>query len=97
MSKSPILVARWDLEGHTIGMKVTISLPKTLSSSADDLARRERKTRSQLYRDAIVEYLARHDVDGLTDRMDRLCEQLDSSLDEDLAAAAAATLERSDW
>ena len=46
-------------------MKTAISLPEDIFVQADRLARRLRKSRSQLYREAVAEYLARHDPDAL--------------------------------
>ncbi|MCP3956835.1 MAG: hypothetical protein GY719_03175 [bacterium] len=51
---------------HTLGMKTAISVPDHVFEDADRLAERLAKTRSQLYTEAMVEYLTRHDPDTVT-------------------------------
>jgi antitoxin MazE6 len=58
--------------GHTIGMKTAISIPDDIFENAERLARRTKKSRSQLFSDAIKEYLARHAADDITESMDRV-------------------------
>ncbi len=52
-------------------MKTAISLPDALFAEADRLARRLAKSRSQLYREAVEEYIARHDPEEVTRALDR--------------------------
>jgi len=78
-------------------MKTAISLPEDIFVQADRLARRLRKSRSQLYREAVAEYLARHDPDAITEAMDAVCATLDTRPDDFMKAAARRVLERSEW
>jgi hypothetical protein len=78
-------------------MKTAISIPDDIFAEAERLARRQRKSRSQLYSEAIEEYVARHDPDAITDAMDRLCEELGSEPDPAVSALARRALERSEW
>lgn len=82
-------------------MKTAISLPDGLFRAAEQHARRAQKTRSQLYADALAEYLARHAPDEVTAAMDRVVEQLgagpDAAPDAFAAAAARRVLERAEW
>lgn len=78
-------------------MKTAISLPDTLFEQADRLARRLDVTRSELYRRALEEYLARHVPDRVTRALDDLAEELDTRPDAFLTAAARLVMERSDW
>ena len=48
-------------------MKTAISIPDPLFERADQLAQKLGKSRSQLYRDALDEYLARHDITSVSD------------------------------
>ena len=75
-------------------MKVAISLPDELFSGADRLARRLRKTRSELYRDALREYIERHDADAVTEALDRVASEVDDR-DASWSAVAARVLGRS--
>jgi metal-responsive CopG/Arc/MetJ family transcriptional regulator len=78
-------------------MKTAISIPDDVFADAERLARRQRKSRSQLYSEAIGEYVARHDPDAITDAMDRVCEDVGAEPDPAIAAAARRVLERSEW
>lgn len=78
-------------------MKTAISLPEAVFEEAERLARRLRKSRSALYRDAIAEYLARHDSDALTAKLDEVIERSGDEPDRFARAAARRTLERADW
>jgi Arc/MetJ-type ribon-helix-helix transcriptional regulator len=89
-----------DVSGSTsyaIGVKTTVSIPDDLYAGAEQLRRRLRKSRSQLYADALREYLARHDLDAITEALNRVYEQLDSRSDPAVAAAAWRLLERAEW
>ena len=78
-------------------MKTAISLPDAVFKEAERLARRLKKTRSQLYREAVMEYLARRDPDAVTEAMDRVADQVDTYPEAWLSEAARRLLERSDW
>jgi predicted transcriptional regulator len=78
-------------------MKTAISLPDEVFAQAERLARRLRKSRSELYRDALAEFVARHDPDAVTAAMDRVAELVDTRPDGFAAAAARRTLERTEW
>ena len=57
-------------------MKTAISVPDDVYHGAERYAKRTRKSRSQLYAEALSEYLARHAPDEVTESMDRVIEQL---------------------
>jgi len=57
-------------------MKTAVSIPDEVFESAERLARRTKKSRSQLFSDAVREYVARHAPDDVTDAMDRVCSEL---------------------
>jgi metal-responsive CopG/Arc/MetJ family transcriptional regulator len=78
-------------------MKTAISIPDDVFAEAEQLTRRLRKSRSQLYTDALREYLARHDPDAVTEALNQVCELVDSRLDEGVSAAARRVLERTEW
>src|SRR5258708_4054186 len=67
-------------------MKTAISIPENVYADAQRLARKLKKSRSQLYSEAIAEYIARHDDDEVTEAMNRVC---DASDPEDIAWSAA--------
>ena len=79
-------------------MKTAISLPDELFRAAEQQARRTQKSRSQLYADALAEYLARHSPDEVTDAMNRVVERLHEPNPEPfLTRAARHVLTRTEW
>jgi predicted transcriptional regulator len=78
-------------------MKTAISLPDKDFEQAERLARRLRKSRSQLYREALAEYVARHDPQAVTEAMDRVVEQVEPRPDAFTSAAARRVMERTEW
>ena len=78
-------------------MKTAISLPDDIFRDADRLARRLGKSRSRLYLEAVVEYLARHDPDAITAALDRVARELGIGVDPFSSAAARRLLDRSEW
>lgn len=78
-------------------MKTAISLPDEVFQQAERLARRLKKSRSELYREAVEEYVARHDPEAVTEALDRVADQVDSSPDAFSSAAARSILERTEW
>jgi metal-responsive CopG/Arc/MetJ family transcriptional regulator len=78
-------------------MKTAISLPDTLFASADALARRLGISRSELYQNAIAEYLAKHQARKVTERLNAVYARTDSRLDPHLAKLQARTLKRDQW
>lgn len=84
--------------GYTYGMKTAISLPDDLFNAAERHARRQRKSRSQLYAEALAEYLARHAPDEVTEAMNRVVERLGEPGPEPfLTGAARRVFERTEW
>jgi len=78
-------------------MKTAVSIPNDLLERAERLARQIGKSRSQLVSDAVREYVARHDQEGITEGMDRVCAELGQPTDEFVSSAARRTLARSEW
>jgi metal-responsive CopG/Arc/MetJ family transcriptional regulator len=79
-------------------MKTAVSIPDDVFEAAERYARKMRKSRSQLYAEALAEYLARHGDDAVTEAMNRVVEQLDScEPDRFVTNAARRVLEASEW
>lgn len=77
-------------------MKTAVSIPDRLFRQADSLARRLGKSRSKLYREALAEYLARHEPDAVTVALDQAVGEL-GEVDAWTAEAGRAALERTEW
>jgi len=80
-------------------MKTAISIPDELFTAAEDAAERLGVSRSELYRRALREFLAEHDVAAVTEALDAVySDQPESSqLDPGLAQLQAASLPREEW
>jgi metal-responsive CopG/Arc/MetJ family transcriptional regulator len=78
-------------------MKIAISIPDDLHTEADRLARRLGRSRSRVYADAVRAYVARHDSEGVTDALDRVCAQMDTGIDPAVASTTRRLLERVEW
>ena len=78
-------------------MKTAISIPDDVFKAAERYARRAQKSRSQLYAEAVSEYLARHAPDEVTEAMNNVVAELPEPMDPFVAAAARRILERSEW
>jgi metal-responsive CopG/Arc/MetJ family transcriptional regulator len=77
-------------------MKTAISIPDEVFAEAEKLARRLKKSRSELYSHALREYVARHGPEYVTETLDRICAE--SPPEKEFARAVARrTLRRSPW
>jgi hypothetical protein len=85
------------LVGYTPGMKTAISIPNDVFDEAEALARRMKKSRSEIYSRAVREYVARHSADKVTEALDVLLSAEGAAADDFAGAAARRTLERSEW
>ena len=78
-------------------MKTAISIPDDVFRAGERHARRAGKSRSQLYAEALSEYLARHAPDEVTEAMNQVVDQLNEPTGPFVAAAARRILERTEW
>lgn len=83
--------------GYTPGMKTAISVPDRVFREAEREAKRTRKSRSQLYSDALAEYLARHSPENVTEAMNRVADAIDTRPDPFVVEAARQVLRRLEW
>jgi antitoxin MazE6 len=77
-------------------MKTAISIPDELFRQADELAGRLGKSRSEIYREALADYLARREPDAVTRTLDELADEL-AGEGAFAARAAHRTLSDSEW
>ena len=78
-------------------MKTAISLPDDVFKEAERFAHRSRKTRSQLYAEAIAEYLARHAPDDITERMNQVWDRVTADENDFITEATRQTLSMESW
>lgn len=77
-------------------MKTAVSIPDELFERVERLAKRSRRSRSELYASALDEYVERHSPDEVTDTMNRVCERVGDEKDA-FVAASLRTLDRIEW
>jgi metal-responsive CopG/Arc/MetJ family transcriptional regulator len=78
-------------------MKTAVSIPDDVFEKAERLARRARRSRSEVYSAALREYVARHAPDEVTEAMDRVCAAVNEDRDAFLAEAGRRVLARVEW
>lgn len=78
-------------------MKTAVSIPDEVFERAERLARRTKKSRSQLYSDAVREYVSRHAPDEITSAMDRVVELTGVKTDEFVSASGRRRLAQIEW
>jgi metal-responsive CopG/Arc/MetJ family transcriptional regulator len=78
-------------------MRTAVSIPDEVFEGAERLARRTKKSRSQLFSDTVREYVSRPAPEHVTGAMDRVCAELGQPADEFLSTAAHRILKRSEW
>jgi hypothetical protein len=83
--------------GYTHGMKTAISLPDDLFRAAERHAKRTSKSRSQLYAEALSEYLARHTPEEVTEAMNAVLDKVGTETDPFVSEAARRILRRERW
>ena len=83
--------------GYTKSMKTAVSIPDDVFKGAERLARHTKKSRSQLFCDALREYVSRHAPDEVTEGTDLVCTDFGSPTDKLVSSAARRILERTEW
>ena len=78
-------------------MKTAVSVPNDVFERAEHLARREGRSRSDVYSAALREYIARHSPDEVTATLDRVVEDVAGNDDAFASVAARAVLEGTEW
>lgn len=78
-------------------MKTAISVPDLVFRRAERLARRLKKSRSQLYSEALADYVSRHDPALITAALDDLYTSENSHPDPLVSDAAQRVLRSTEW
>ena len=78
-------------------MKTAISLPDSLFHAADSLAKRTGMSRSELFRAAVVDYIAAHKHDQVREALDAVYLEQPSQLDEELMQMQTMSLPKENW
>ena len=83
--------------GYTDGMKTAVSIPDDVFEKVERLARRARKSRSEVFSAALREYVARHAPDEITESINEVCDKLGDQSEPFLRTAAQRVLEKAEW
>jgi len=78
-------------------MKTAVSIPDPVFKRAERTARRLGKSRSQLYSEAVQEYVQRHDPDEVTEQINRVCDAVVTAPDRLVDRASRRVLEHTEW
>ncbi len=78
-------------------MKVAISVPDPVFDAAERLARRLQVSRSQLYAQALQEYLMQRQDTRVTERLDAVYAESSGALDSALDRAQRSALGHEAW
>ncbi len=78
-------------------MKTAVSIPDELFHRADELAGRLGKSRSEIYREALADYVARREPGAITEALDEIADQIDADEIGFVSEAARQTLGRTEW
>lgn len=78
-------------------MKVAISVPDPIFQAAESLAASLKKSRSQLYAEAIANYVGSHPARNVTERLNAVYASQPSTLDDAWLHAQARSLKRETW
>jgi predicted transcriptional regulator len=78
-------------------MKTAISIPDDLFRRADELAGQLGKSRSELYREALADYVARRDPKAVTSALNEIADELAADRHGFGEEASRRSLERTEW
>lgn len=78
-------------------MKVAVSVPDSVFEAAERLARDLKKSRSQLYSEAIAQYVGARNTKAVTDKLNVVYAKESSQVDETLVHAQFQSLSHETW
>ena len=78
-------------------MKTAVSIPDEVFEKVEKLARRTRKSRSEVFSAALREYLARHTPDEITQALNGVSDAVGRRHDPFMSVAAKRILENVEW
>ncbi len=78
-------------------MKVAVSVPDLIFNAAERLAKQRQMARSQLFTEALEEYVLRHGSDAITSKLNDIYSSEDSKVETTLFRAQLASLKHEKW
>lgn len=78
-------------------MKTAISIPDEVFEAADRAAKKLGVSRSELYATAVHEFIERHQVEDVTERLNEVYSSTKSDLDDHLSMMQSQLLAKESW
>jgi metal-responsive CopG/Arc/MetJ family transcriptional regulator len=78
-------------------MKTAISVQTNLYKRAEKFAKDKKISRSKLYSDAVQDYLDKHESERIIERINKVCEEVDTSIDPIWKEAQSRVLVKEEW
>ena len=78
-------------------MRMAVFIPDETFDQVERLAKREGRSRSEVYSAALREYVARHAPDEITEAMNRACDEVAGDAETFATVAGKRVLQRVDW
>ena len=78
-------------------MKTAISIPDEIFTAAEETAKRLGVSRSELYSNAVRDYIESHIAEEITEKLNHVYCTENSSLDPNLQSMQSSTLGREEW
>ncbi len=78
-------------------MKTAISIPNDIFNAAEQTAKRLGVSRSELYSNAIKDYIGSHIAEHITDTLNEIYTKENSSLDPNINRMMISSIEKEDW
>lgn len=78
-------------------MKVAVSVPDSIFEAAERLAKQRDLPRSQIFAEALSEYLSRHGSASVTAKLNEVYSNEESAVEPALAKAQAASVDHETW
>ncbi len=82
---------------NTKGMKVAVSIPDDVFAEAEALAKRLKRSRSEIYSRALGEFIGTHAPDRVTERMNDVVKDMEIEPEAFSVAAARQILKKTEW
>jgi len=83
--------------GYTQLMKTAISIPNNIFDAAEKTAKRLGVSRSELYSNAVKDYIDSHIAEHITDTLNEIYTAERSSLDPNIRQMMVSSIEKEDW
>ena len=78
-------------------MKTAISIPNDIFDAAEKTAKRLGVSRSELYSNAVKDYIDSHIAEHITDTLNEIYAKESSSLDPNISKMMVSSIDKEDW